>query len=89
MTDYILSEQSCGAAIKSFPLPREELFITTKVGACIQTEVERLVNGLDPQVADEVKDIRVTLKRQLAKLQIDYVDLYLMCVLGLLLSELL
>merc|ERR1712072_35314 len=52
------NEQSSGAATKSFPLSRDELFITTKV-------------------SKEVEDIRATLKKQLTKLEVDYVDLYL------------
>lgn len=53
------NEEAIGRAIKASGVPREELFITTKLWSS---------NHNDPETA---------LKTSLAKLQLDYVDLYL------------
>ncbi|KAI9511127.1 Aldo/keto reductase [Russula earlei] len=57
---YYQNEDSLGAAIAASGKPREQLFITTKLG--------RPVEG---------KTVRDTLVESLAKLRLDYVDLFL------------
>ncbi|KAM3425999.1 hypothetical protein MY4824_010127 [Beauveria thailandica] len=52
------NEVEIGQAIKESGIPREELFITTKV-------------------ADGIKDVARAIEESLKKLQLDYVDLYL------------
>ena len=62
------NESGTGEAIKAVGMPRDELFVTTKV-----------FPGYAPWGTQEkdYKDTVATLKRQLLELQLDHVDLYL------------
>ncbi|PVH79567.1 Aldo/keto reductase [Cadophora sp. DSE1049] len=58
-SDAYGTEEEIGVAIKESGVPREELFVTTKV-------------------LEGINDVPATIKASLAKLQLDYVDLYLL-----------